>query len=82
MGNPDEPQLTVLRRVRSRGDTFMQQLPDEPLTTPVPSTPEPAQPGQPTEPPPETPTHAPDIDVPSPPSPATDPSPGPISPVG
>ncbi len=55
----------------------MQQQP------PIPEEPaEPSQPGQPTEPPPETPVHTPDIDVPRPTSPATDPSPGPISPVG
>ena len=60
----------------------MQQLPDEPPTTPVPATPEPSQPGKPIEPPPGIPAHEPDIDVPSPPVPGTNPSPGPISPVG
>src|SRR3954451_22898087 len=82
MGKAKPWQPTVPRRVRKRGEPFMQQLPDEPPTTPTPATPEPPQPGQPTEPPPGVPTHAPDIDVPSPPSPGTDPTPGPISPVG
>ena len=52
--------------------------------TPVPETPpeqppQPSQPGQPTEPLPEAPPQGPDIDVPTP---GTNPSPGPISPVG
>jgi hypothetical protein len=64
------------------GERLMQQPePNEPPTTPSPPLPEPSQPGQPTEPPPGIPTHAPDIDVPSPPSPGTTPT-GPISPVG
>ena len=75
-------QPTVLRCVRKFGEPLMQQLPDEPPTTPVPATPEPSKPGQPTEPPPGIPTHEPDIDVPSPPMPGRNPSPGPISPVG
>src|SRR5205085_11785218 len=66
-------------RVPLPKETLMQQLPpfpDNPATPP--ETPEPSQPGQPTEPPPETPPQGPDIDVPRPPSPGTDPSPGPI----
>ncbi len=41
----------------------------------------PTQPGQPTEAPSESPADTPDIDVPSPSSPSTDPSPTPISPI-
>ncbi len=44
--------------------------------------PEPTSPGQPSEAPTESPPSTPDIDVPTPSSPATDPSPTPISPVG
>ena len=50
--------------------------------TPAPETPQPSQPGQPTEAPVETPPQRPDVDVPSPSTPGTDPSPTPISPVG
>jgi hypothetical protein len=57
---------------------MQQPEPNEPPTKPSPPMPEPSQPGQPTEPPPGIPTHAPDIDVPSP---GTTPT-GPISPVG
>jgi hypothetical protein len=55
----------------------MQQLPPFPDNPP-----EPSRPGQPIETPPEEPVHRPDVDVPSPPQPGTDPSPTPISPVG
>ena len=82
LGNPNARQLTVPKDVQARGEHSMQQLPNEPATTPAPATPDPPQPGQPVQPPPETPTHAPDIDVPSPVSPGTNPNPGPISPVG
>jgi hypothetical protein len=76
-------QLSVPEGVRKDGEPFMQQPePQEPPTRPAPPTPEPSQPGRPTEPPPGIPTHSPDIDVPSPPSPGTNPTPGPISPVG
>ena len=68
--------------VRRRRIPAMQQLPEEPTTNPAPDTPEPSQPGQPTEPPAEEPGQKPNIDVPSPSSPGTAPSPGPISPVG
>ena len=44
--------------------------------------PGPSEPGQPTEAPSEAPGFSPDVDVPSPSSPGTDPSPTPISPVG
>jgi len=55
----------------------MQELP------PIPEQkPEPPMPGKPTETPNETPHTAPDIDIPSPSQPNTDPSPTPISPVG
>ena len=57
----------------------MQQHPPE---TPPQRPAQPSQPGKPIEPPPETPPQRPDIDVPAPPSPGTDPTPGPISPVG
>ena len=43
--------------------------------------PEPTQPGQPSESPNELPPMTPDIDVPEPSWPVTDPSPTPISPV-
>src|SRR5690348_8434084 len=74
LGNPQEPCSLVPRR------RAMQQHPPPPEHPEQP--PEPSQPGQPSEPPPETPVHTPDIDVPVPPSPRTDPTPGPISPVG
>lgn len=55
----------------------MQQQPS------VPEQPaQPSQPGQPSEAPAETPVRGPDIDVPSPATPGTQPSPTPISPVG
>jgi hypothetical protein len=66
----------------------MQQLPPFPDDAPgfepdTPSDPaQPSQPGQPTEAPAEAPGTQPAIDVPSPASPGTDPSPTPISPVG
>ena len=44
--------------------------------------PGPSEPGQPTEAPAEAPASTPDIDVPAPSSPSTDPSPTPISPIG
>ena len=53
---------------------------DDPRPDELP--PEPSQPGQPTEAPNEAPPMSPDIDVPAPSSPATDPSPTPISPIG
>ncbi len=55
----------------------MQQLPPFPNETP-----EPSQPGQPSEAPNEAPAQTPDVDVPAPSNPGTDPSPTPISPVG
>ncbi len=61
----------------------MQQLPPFPDDNPEPSTPgQPTPPGRPSEAPNENPPTTPDIDVPSPSQPATDPSPTPISPVG
>jgi hypothetical protein len=61
----------------------MQQLPPIPEEpSPSPATPEPSRPGQPTHAPAEEPGGTPNIDVPSPPSPGTNPSPTPISPVG
>ena len=56
----------------------MQQDPSLP-EEPRPDTPQPSQPGQPTPVPPETPTRAPNIDVPSP---NTQPLTTPVSPVG
>src|SRR5690348_1959183 len=61
-----------------RENRMQQHPPETPPRTPA----QPSQPGQPVEPPPETPPQGPDVDVPTPPSPGTDPSPGPISPVG
>jgi hypothetical protein len=58
----------------------MQQLPPGPQEPPT--TPHPSQPGGPSEAPPETPVHTPDVDVPSPSTPGTDPPSTPISPVG
>ena len=55
----------------------MQQLPPFPEDTP-----EPSQPGQPSEAPNEAPPQTPDVDVPAPSTPGTEPSPTPISPVG
>lgn len=69
----------------------MQQLPPFPDDQPgnEPSNPnpgttpaQPSQPGQPSEAPTEEPVTSPDVDVPSPASPGTDPNPTPISPVG
>lgn len=63
----------------------MQQLPPFPDTPSEPSEPiepQPSQPGQPTETPVETPPVGPDIDVPAPSTPGTEPSPTPISPTG
>jgi len=56
----------------------MQQNPPLP-EEPRPDTPPASQPGQPTPVPPETPTRAPNIDVPSP---GTQPPTRPLSPVG
>jgi len=61
---------------------IMQQLPPFPDTPSNPEPIEPSQPGQPTPAPQETPPHGPDVDVPSPPSPGTEPPTTPISPVG
>ena len=55
----------------------MQQLPPFPDETPQPS-----QPGQPSEAPSETPPQGPDIDVPSPANPGTEPPSTPMSPIG
>ena len=52
---------------------------DDPRPSELPG---PTGPGQPSEAPSETPPMTPDVDVPSPASPAIDPSPTPISPVG
>jgi hypothetical protein len=66
----------------------MQQLPpfpdDAPGYEPVePSTPgQPTEPGTPSEAPSESPPMAPDVDVPAPNQPGTQPSPTPISPTG
>jgi hypothetical protein len=54
----------------------MQQLPPFPEDTP-----EPSQPAQPSEAPSEAPVETPDVDVPAPSTPGTQPSPTPISPV-
>ncbi|HEU4704452.1 MAG TPA: hypothetical protein VFS45_01905 [Sphingomicrobium sp.] len=72
------------RAFEQEGDSrAMQQLPPFPDETPEPPQPgQPSQPGRPSEAPNESPPTAPDIDVPSPSQPATDPSPTPISPVG
>ena len=61
----------------------MQQLPPVPEEpSPLPGVPQPTQPGQPTHVPSEEPGSTPNIDVPSPQTPGTEPSPTPISPVG
>ena len=61
----------------------MQQLPPFPEEhSPSPGTPEPSQPGQPTHAPAEEPGQVPNIDVPSPASPGTQPPTTPVSPVG
>ena len=52
---------------------------DDPRPDQLP--PFPSEPGQPTEAPSEAPPSSPDIDVPAPASPSTDPSPTPISPI-
>ena len=62
-------------------EIVLQQLPpfpEEPAQPPEPA--EPSTPGSPTHAPSETPPVGPDVDVPAPSQPGTDPSPTPISP--
>ena len=61
----------------------MQQLPPFPDDAPgfEPVEPQPGQPGQPSEAPAETPPQGPDIDVPAPSVPGTQPPTTPISPI-
>jgi hypothetical protein len=61
----------------------MQQLPPFPDGTPEPAEPgQPSQPGQPSHAPAENPPQTPDIDVPAPSTPGTQPPTTPISPIG
>jgi len=91
LGNPRQfyhRRATLLsnRAFNGQESQSMQQpppTPDQPSHEP-PATPDPApaQPGQPSEAPPEEPGHNPNIDVPSPQTPGTQPPTTPISPVG
>src|SRR4029079_2029939 len=86
LGKPPNQQLIRSpRRSESKERPAMPQLPpfpDEPGQPSEPVEPQPSQPGRPSEAPAEEPGHTPNIDVPSPPAPGTEPRTTQISPVG
>jgi hypothetical protein len=81
VGNPLWAQPFHRQYERARSPA-MQQLPPFPDTPTNPEPVEPSQPGQPSPAPSEEPATTPNIDVPSPSSPGTEPPTTPISPVG
>ena len=83
-GNPEPPPqpFSTQGRCGCLEIPPMQQLPPFPDTPSNPEPIEPSQPGQPTPAPAEEPPVGPDVDVPSPATPGTQPPSTPISPVG